>query len=72
MKSLLGLYGLEIDKRLPPGKVSLDYAAQRQQHWIDQRQRRRESARRRIAERAEARYGWLLHELMQQTQKEKP
>ncbi|MHB1425540.1 MAG: dynamin family protein [Gemmataceae bacterium] len=72
LKTLFGLYSLETDKRLPPGKVSLDYATQRQQHWIDLRHRSRESVRRRIAERAEARYGWLLHELMQQTQKEKP
>ncbi|MHB1426928.1 MAG: hypothetical protein ACYC3I_27555 [Gemmataceae bacterium] len=62
---------LETEKRLPPGKVSLDYMAERQQHWIDQRQRSRESARRRIAERAEARYGWLLDHLMQQSKTEK-
>jgi hypothetical protein len=34
-KTLFGLYGLETDKRLPPGKVAIDYAAERQQHWID-------------------------------------
>jgi hypothetical protein len=64
LKSLFGLYGLETDKRLPPGKVTIEHAAERQQHWIDIRLRSRESARRLIAERAEARYGLLLHELM--------
>jgi hypothetical protein len=74
LKSLFGLYGLETGKRLPPGKVAIDYAAERQQHWIDLHHRSRESARRLIAERAEVRYGLILHEMMQKAEEaeEKP
>jgi hypothetical protein len=74
LQSLFGLYGLEPDKRLPPGKATLEHVAERQQHWIDVRHRAREPVRRQLAERAEACYGLLLHEMMQQAQqaREKP
>jgi hypothetical protein len=71
LKSLFGFYGLETDKRLPPGKAAIERAAERQQHWIDVRLRSREPVRRQIAERAEACYGLLLHETMRQTEQAK-
>jgi len=64
LRPLLGLYGVETQKRLPPGKPTVDYASGRQQYWMDIRARARDEIRRRIAERAEARYGLILHGLM--------
>jgi hypothetical protein len=64
LKSLFGSYGLEMERRLPAGQVSIEYAAARQQHWMDIRLCSRETVRRDLAERAEARYGSLLHALL--------
>jgi hypothetical protein len=52
-----------------PGKVTIEHAAERQQHWIDIRHRRREPARPLVAERAEACYGLLLHEMREQVER---
>jgi hypothetical protein len=70
--SVAAAYGSYGDMVMAP--ATSNYSAERQQHWIEVRHGSRESPRRLIAERAEARYGLLLHQLMQQTGKaeEKP
>jgi hypothetical protein len=63
LRCLLGLYGVETEKRLAFGKATLAYASERQQAWSEARVLARDPARQRLAERAEARYGLILHEL---------
>jgi hypothetical protein len=60
---LLGLYGVETEKRLAPRPATVEYAGGRQQAWSEVGMRAREPARRRLAEQGEARYGLILHEL---------
>lgn len=73
LKPLFGWYSPETDKLLPPAKFAIEYAAVRQQHWIDIRHRSREPARRLVDECVDAFYS-LLPELMQSIGqvKEKP
>jgi hypothetical protein len=63
LRSVLGLYGVDIPKRLARGQASVDYVAQRQQAWSEARGQTRDAIRQGLAERAEARYGLILHEL---------
>jgi hypothetical protein len=63
LRCLLGLYGVETEKRLVRGQPTAEYAAQRQQTWADIRVRTRDATRLRLAERAEARYGLIVYEL---------
>jgi hypothetical protein len=64
LRCLLGLYGVETEKRLPPGRASLGYVGERQQAWNEARWRARDPARQQVAERAVACYGLILHELL--------
>jgi Dynamin family len=64
LRSLLGIYGVELEKRLPPGHVTTEYAAGRQEAWSETRLCARDPNKRKLAERAEARYGLILHELL--------
>ena len=64
LRSLLGIYGVELEKRLPPGRVTIEYVAGRQQAWSETRLCARDTSKRKLAERAEARYGLILHELL--------
>jgi hypothetical protein len=63
LQPLLGLYGLETVKRIPPDKLTKTHAAARQQYWLDVRLRGSDPARRNVAARAETRYGLILREL---------
>jgi hypothetical protein len=63
LRPLLGLYGVETEKRLPLGRATIEHVAERQQAWSEVSISARDSIRRRIAERAVARYGVILHEL---------
>jgi hypothetical protein len=67
LRPLLGLYGMEIDRRLPAGKLSIDYAKQRQGYWLE-RQYDRRQVRQVVAVRAVARYGFILNELDKQAE----
>jgi hypothetical protein len=60
---LLGLYGVETEKRLARREATVEYAGERQQAWSEVAVPAREPVRQRLAERAEARYGLILHEL---------
>jgi hypothetical protein len=63
LRCLLGLYGVELDKRLPAGQATVAHAGERQQAWSDVSLRARDPVRRRVAERAQARYGAILFDL---------
>jgi hypothetical protein len=63
LRCLLGLYGVEIEKRLLFDRATIEHAGARQQAWSDVSMRARDSNRRKLAERAVARYGLILHEL---------
>lgn len=63
LKALLGLYGLEIQKRLPPGRISVEYVSERQRVWRKMRLEDTSSFRRDVAQEVENRYGLLLGEL---------
>ena len=56
---------VEMEKRLPPGKATVEYAVERQHYWTDVRLRARDRLRSGVAECAEARYGLILHEMTQ-------
>jgi hypothetical protein len=64
LRPLLGLYGMETDRRLPAGKLSTEYAKQRQGYWLE-RQYDRRVVRQVVAARAVARYGFILNEMDQ-------
>ena len=64
LRALLGLYGLELDKRLPPSRIAVAYVEQRQQYWSEIGARDRDPVRVLVAERAVSRYGHILDELL--------
>jgi hypothetical protein len=63
LRSLLGLYGVELEKRMPDGQATVAHASERQQAWGEVSQRARHPVRRGVAERAQARYGLILYDL---------
>jgi hypothetical protein len=63
LRALLGLYGIETNKRLPPANAEGGDIAQRQQLWRQIEQMARSNIRREVAERAVYRYGVILNEL---------
>lgn len=63
LRALLGLYGMEADKRLPPGKADdVAFIGQRQRHWRNRVLRERAEPRRAVLERAVEQLGLLLDE----------
>lgn len=63
LRPLLGLYGIDSDRRLP-ANVSIEYIAERQQHWAEVKILERNPVRRHVADRAEARYSLILNEML--------
>jgi hypothetical protein len=64
LRALLGLYGIHLSGRLPPGKVDSMYAAERQLYWRRVRDvTKLGSARWNVADRAYSRLGLVLAEL---------
>ena len=65
LRPLLGLYGGEVEKRLPPGKANAEYVGERQMYWG---RRRAEapygSIGYAVAEQAYTRYGLILDEIL--------
>jgi hypothetical protein len=64
LRALLGLYGLDLEKRLPPNRLDVAYVEQRQQHWSEISDWDRDPLRAQVAERAVSRYGHILDELI--------
>jgi hypothetical protein len=65
LRPLMGLYGGEVEKRLPPGSANAEYVGWRQMYWG----RRRSEAEYgtiecAVAERAYTRYGLILDEVL--------
>ena len=65
LKPLFGLYGAEVEKRLPPGSANTEYVGWRQMHWG----RRKAEApygtvEHDIADQAYTRYGLILEEIL--------
>lgn len=68
LRPLLGLYGSEIEKRLPPGKVDAGYAVERQLYWKGRMELASfGSDRQTVAERAFTRYGIVWAELSERS-----
>jgi hypothetical protein len=67
LRALLGLYGMEIDKRLPADRVVVEDVEARQQVWGQLSQRGRSPVQRGVAQRAVDRYGLILNELLGNT-----
>ncbi len=65
LKPLLGLYGEEVEKRLPPGAVNTEYVGWRQIYWGRKRaEALHGTAEYTVADRAYTRYGLILDEIM--------
>lgn len=65
LRSLLGLYGVDVEKRLVSGSVNIEYVRERQLVWRRYRETAPQGAPRRlVAERAYTRYGLILDQLL--------
>jgi len=62
-RAVLGMYGMEPDKRLPAGRVEPAYVRGRQLFWRDAGLRAHDPARRVVAETVVQRYGRILFDL---------
>jgi GTPase SAR1 family protein len=63
LQPLLGLHGMELERRLPPGQVSLGYATKRQIFWREISIDDANPLRREVAQQAMSRYGFILEEM---------
>jgi dynamin family protein len=70
LKPLLGLYGYQIEKRLPPGAANAEYIGWRQMYWG---RRRAEAAydtvEYTVSDQAYTRYGLILDEILDESSK---
>lgn len=65
LRALLGLYGMETDKRIRSTNLDIDYVGKRQLAWRQTRDSTPYGTfRRQVAERAFTRYGLILNELL--------
>ncbi len=64
LRALLGLYGMETNKRLPPSRITVTYVEERQQYWGQVSALDRNPIRCQVADRAVTRYGLILNELL--------
>jgi hypothetical protein len=65
LRPLLGLYGDEIEKRLPPGAANVEYVGWRQMYWGRKRaEASYGSTEYTVAEQAYTRYGLILDEIL--------
>jgi hypothetical protein len=69
LRPLLGLYGDEVEKRLPPGAANTEYVGWRQMYWGHMRaEARYGTVLRDVADRAFTRYGLILDEILAESQ----
>jgi hypothetical protein len=65
LRPLLGLYGDEVEKRLPPGAATTEYVGWRQMYWGRRSaETRYGTVQHAVAERAFTRYGLILDEIL--------
>ncbi len=62
LRALLGLYGLELNKRLPSNKDSLEQILARQIYWREIYEQDENAIRRDVAQQVVSRYGFILAE----------
>jgi hypothetical protein len=55
---------MEMNKRLPPSRISVTYVEERQQYWSQVSTVERNPVRCLVADRAVTRYGLILNELL--------
>jgi hypothetical protein len=67
LQSLLGLYGMELEKRLPPGQISFEYVRGRQISWRETTIDDANPLRRDVAQQVVSRYGFILEEMSKRT-----
>jgi GTPase SAR1 family protein len=75
LQSLFGLYGLEVEKRLPlPLELynTLTYLGKRQRYWEQKSQQGRRTIVRTVAQQAVRRYGLIVDALLQNTSENDP
>jgi hypothetical protein len=65
LRPLLGLYGGEVEKRLPPGKANAEYVGERQMYWGRRRaETQYGTPMYAAADQAYTRYGLILDEIL--------
>ena len=65
LKPLLGLYGGEVEKRLPPGAANTEYVGRRQMYWGRKRaEAPHGTVEYTVADQAYTRYGLILDEIL--------
>jgi hypothetical protein len=65
LRPLLGLYGDEVEKRLPPGRANVEYVGERQMYWGRRRaETQYGTIKYDVADQAYTRYGLILDEIL--------
>jgi len=65
LRPLMGLYGGEVEKRLPPGAANTEYVGWRQMYWGRKRMEAPHGTlEHAVADRAYTRYGLILDEIL--------
>ena len=67
LQALLGLYGMELEKRLPPGQISFEYVRRRQVYWRAINIDDANPLRRDVAQQVVSRYGFFMEEMSKRT-----
>ncbi len=67
LRPLLGLYGGEVHKRLPPGAANAEYVGWRQMYWARRRsEAAHDTVEYTVSDQAYTRYGLILDEILNQ------
>jgi GTPase SAR1 family protein len=67
LQAVLGLYGMDLEKRLPPGQVSFEYVREHQIYWRGISIDDANPLRRDVAQQVASRYGFILEEMSKRT-----
>ncbi len=67
LQAALGLYGIELEKRLPPGQITFEYVRGRQIYWREVSIDDANPLRRDVAQQVTSRYGFILDEMSKRT-----
>jgi GTPase SAR1 family protein len=67
LHAVLGLYGMELEKRLSPGQVTFEYVKGRQIYWREVGIDDANPLRRDVAQQVASRYGFILEEMSKRT-----
>jgi hypothetical protein len=63
LQALLGLYGMELEKRLPPCEITFEYVRGRQIYWRGISIDDANPLRRDVAQQVSSRYGFIMEEM---------